>query len=233
MPKKLIFAAAIAALVLTSTSPTFAYRRGRGGGGYGYGGGAGSTAAGSFLAGSAMVTRAAGQYNLYTSMAATNYQQAYSQWIDNQKKREQTYFDMRRMNASYRAEMEMQRPHPTSDQLVVFSKSRDPERLNAEQFDPNTAILHWPPMLKEPEFSSERTQLENLFAERLVAPEDAGLGTHNYRDIEKAVRSMDETLHAKIGQAGADEYIAAHKFLKSLGFEARFAPESHVAAANK
>ena len=232
MSKKLIFAAVIAALVLTSISPAFAYRRG--GGGYGgYGGGAGSTVAGSFLAGSAMYTRAAGQYNLYTSMGAKNYQQAYSQWIDNQKKREQTYFDMRRMNASYRAEMEMQRPHPTSDQLVVFSKSRDPERLNAEQFDPATAVLHWPPMLKEPEFSSERTQLEKLFAERLITPEDAGLGTHNYRDIEKAVTAMDDALHAKIGRVGADEYIAAHKFLKSLGFEARFAPESHVAASSK
>jgi hypothetical protein len=228
MSKKLLLAAMIAALFLASTSPAFAYRRGRssygygrsGYGGYGFGGGV-------YLTGSPIGT---GQYNLYTSMGAKNYQQAYTQWINNQKLREQTYFDMRRMNASYRAEMEMQRPHPTTDQLVVFSKSRDPERLSAEQFDPATAILHWPPVLKEPEFSSERTRLETLFAERLITPEEAGLGTHNYRDIEKAVTSMDDSLHARIGQVGADEYIAAHKFLKNLGFEARFAPDSHVAA---
>jgi hypothetical protein len=232
MSKKLVLAFAAVALALNSSSPAFAYRRGRGGYG-GYGGGAGSTVAGSYLAGAAMYTRAAGQFNLNSSMAATNYQQAYSQWIDNQKKREQTYFDMRRMNASYRAEMEMQRPHPTSDQLVVFSKSRDPERLNAEQFDPATAILNWPPTLKESEFASEREKLEELFAERLAEPQDAGLGTHNYRDAQRVVAAMNDKLHAEIDKVGADEYIAASKFLKSVGYEARFAPESHVAAAGK
>ncbi|HXT61155.1 MAG TPA: hypothetical protein VN699_21120 [Pirellulales bacterium] len=230
MSKKLLLAATIAALLLASTSPAFAYRRtGRGyGGGYGFG--AGSTAAGSFLAGSAMLTQAAGQYNLNTAKGATYYQQAYTQWINNQKLREQTYFDMRRMNASYRAEMEMQRPHPTTDQLVVFSKSRDPERLKAEQLDPATAAVNWSSTLKEPEFAAERAKIEELFAQRLADPQDAGLGTHNYRDIERAVAAMNDTLHSKVGQIGADEYIAAHKFLQSLGYEARFAPESHIAA---
>jgi hypothetical protein len=133
MSTKLTIAAVLAALLLGLTSPAFAYRRGRGRGGYGgYGYGAGSTAAGSFLAGSAMLTRATGQFNYYTSMAAKNYQDAYSHWIDNQKKREQSYFDMRRMNASYRSEMEAMRSHPTSDQIVAFNKSRDPDRLNSD-----------------------------------------------------------------------------------------------------
>ena len=238
MSKKLIVAA-LAGVILLSCSPSFAYRRGRGYGGYGwgyggygYGGmGAGSTPAGSFLAGTAMATYAAGQYNYYTSMAAQNYQQAYSQWIDNQKHRTQTYFDMRRMNASYRAEMEMQHPHPTSDQIVAFSKARDPVRPSADEFNPDTAILNWPPTLQEPEFADQRKELENLFAERLGDPARSGLGTHNYREIQRVVGEMSDSLHKQIGQLGADEYIAAHKFLKSLGYEARFAPESHVAAA--
>lgn len=237
MSKKLIVAAALAAILLSATSPAFAYRRGRGYGGYGYGGyggygyGAGSTPAGSFLAGAAMLTNASGQFNYYTSMGARNYQQAYSQWIDNQKKREQTYFDMRRMNASYRAEMEMQHPHPTSDQIIAFSKSRDPERLGGEQFDPATAALNWPPTLKEPDFAEERTKLENLFAERLGNPADSGLGTHNCRDIQRAANEMHNTLHKKIAEIGADEYIVADKFIKSLTFEARFAPETSAIRA--
>jgi hypothetical protein len=231
MSKKFLLAAMIAALLLASTSPAFAYRRYGRGYGCGYGYGAGSTAAGSFLAGSAMLTQAAGQYNLNTAKGATYYQQAYGQWINNQKLREQTYFDMRRMNASYRAEMEMQRPHPTTDQLVVFSKSRDPERLKPEQLDPATAAVSWPSTLKEPEFAAERAKIDDLFAKRLVDPQDAGLGTHNYRDIQQAVATMNDTLHAKVGKIGADEYIAAHKFLQSLGYEARFAPYSHVAAS--
>ena len=35
---------------------------------------------------------------------------------------------------------------------------------------------------------------------------------------------MDATLHKKVAEIGADEYIAAHKFLKNLIYEARFVP---------
>ena len=240
MSKKLIIAFTLAALLLAATSPSFAYRRGRGGygcggyGGFGYGGmGAGSTAAGSFLAGAAMYTQGAGQYNLYTSMAAKNYQDAYGQWMDNQKKREQTYFDMRRMNASYRAEMEAQRSHPTSDQIVAFNKSRDPERLSAEKYDAAKGVLNWPPVLKEPEFAAQRDKLESLFAERMSDPGNAGLGTHNYRDTQRVVNDMHDALHAKLDQISADEYIAASKFLRSVGYESRFVPESNLASAQK
>jgi hypothetical protein len=238
MLKKLILAAILAGMALSWNSPAFAYRRGRGYGwgygGWGYGGygfGAGTTPAGSFLAGSAMLTQAAGQYNYYTSMAAQNYQQAYSQWIDNQKLRTETYFAMRRMNASYRAEMEAQHPHPTSDQIAAFNKARDPGRLTKEQFDPVTAVLNWPPTLREPEFADLRGTLENLFAERLGDPTHAGLGTQNYRAIVRAVDDMNELLHKKIREIHPDEFIAAHKFLTGLGYEARFAPETHVVSS--
>lgn len=235
MMKKLIFSAVAMGLLLASTSPTFAYRRGRGRGrGYGgYGYGAGSTVAGSFLAGSAMLTRAAGQFNLYTSMGAKNYQQAYSMWIDNQKKREQTYFDMRRMNASYRAELRAQHPTPTSDQLASFNKSRDPARLNDEQLNTNTGVLNWPPALKEAEFASERDKLESLFAERADDPGKSGLGTRNYREVQRTLADLHDKLHDEISQISPDAYIAATKFLKNVGYEARFAPDSHLAAADK
>ncbi|MGH7192701.1 MAG: hypothetical protein ACREJM_04105, partial [Candidatus Saccharimonadales bacterium] len=53
----------VSVFVLAASESAQAYRRGYGGGGGGgYGGyGAGSTVAGSFLAGSAMLTRSAGQ----------------------------------------------------------------------------------------------------------------------------------------------------------------------------
>ncbi len=236
MMKKLILSAVAIGLLLAAGSPADAYRRGRGRGGYGYGGygyGAGSTAAGSFLAGSAMLTRAAGQYNLYTSMGAKNYQQAYSQWIDNQKKREQTYFDMRRMNASYRAELKAQHPTPTSDQIAAFNKSRDPERLKDDQFNANTGNLTWPPALKEPEFAPEREKLEGLFAERADDPGNSGLGTRNCREVQRTLAELHDKLHAEIAQIAPDAYIAAIKFLKSVEYEARFAPDGHLAAASK
>jgi hypothetical protein len=238
MMKQLMLSAVAIGLLLAAGSPADAYRRGRGRGGYGYGGygygyGAGTTAAGSFLAGSAMLTGAAGQYNLYTSMGAKNYQQAYSQWVDNQKKREQTYFDMRRMNASYRAELRAQHPTPTSDQIAAFNKSREPERLKDDQFNVKTGNLSWPPALKEPEFAPDRDKLEGLFAERADDPGNSGLGTRNYREVQRALADLHDKLHAEIAQIDPDAYIAAMKFLKSVGYEARFTPDGHLAAASK
>lgn len=219
MSKQLIVAAALAGLVLSSASPSFAYRRGSGGyGGYGYG----------YMMNPWV---AAGQYQLYSAQAATSYQQAYSLWLDNKKKHAQTYFDLRRMNASYRAEVEMEHPHATSDQIVAFSKARDPQRLTADQFDPATAVLNWPPTLKNPEFAEQRNRLDNLFAERLGDPVAAGLGTHNCHDIQHAAAEMSAALRKKIAEIDADEYITAEKFLKSVAYEARFAPETKLAQA--
>jgi hypothetical protein len=191
-------------------------------GGYGgYGGGAGSTAFGSAMLGIGAATAAAGSYNLNTSMAAQNYQDAYRYYIENQKLRVQTYFDMRRMNASYRAEQEMMRPHATSVQIEEFNRARLPEQLSANELDAARGIIQWPGLLNRPQFDDNRARLEGLFAEASADPHGSGLGTQNYRDIQDAVGEMSDKLHAGIKQFSPDEYIPASKFLKSLAFSAR------------
>jgi hypothetical protein len=231
MKSKTVRLATAAAVLLLAADSAQAYRRyyGRGSGGYGYGGGYGSTVFGSYLGGMAAYTRAAGQYNLTSSMAAVNYQQAYTQWLGNRKLKEQTYFDMRRMNASYRAEQEMMHPHATQDQLIEFAKKRAPTRLSANDFDPPHGVINWPPVLKGKDFDDNRHELEGLFATAAADPSDAGLGTQNCRDIQRAVTQLSDKLHSKIKDYSPDEYIPASKFLKSLGYEARF-PADSVAA---
>lgn len=231
MRSRLVLLALAAASMLVAMDSANAYSRYyRRGGGYGYGGaGYGSTVFGSYLGGMAALTNAAGQYNLTTSMGAVNYQQAYSMWIQNQKLREQTYFDMRRMNASYRAEQEMMHPHATQDQLIEFAKKRLPQRLSANDFDPPHGVINWPQVLKGKDFDENRHELEGLFATAAADPSDAGLGTQNYRDIQHAVAKLSDKLHSKIKDYSPDEYIPARKFLTSLGYEARF-PADGVAA---
>ena len=76
-------------------------------GGYGNGGwgfndwGAGSTPAGSYLTGMANAIRAEGEYNLNTSAAAINLEEAQRRDIENRKLWTNTYFEMRRINESY------------------------------------------------------------------------------------------------------------------------------------
>ncbi|HQU45354.1 MAG TPA: hypothetical protein PK867_21235 [Pirellulales bacterium] len=196
----------LAALIVAGTQPSAqAYRRGRGGGGgYGYGLGAFSPAA--FVA-------ASGQ-------AAVSYQQAYQHWLENQKLRTQTYFDMRRMNASYRAEQEMQHPHATPDEIVAFNQARLPAPLSANEFDPARGVLDWPALLTRPEFNDDRAKLEGLFAQWAADPHGSGLGTQNYRDIQHAATALGDKLHSEIKDFSANEYIAASRFLKSLAYEA-------------
>lgn len=214
------------ATILWMASDASAYRRGGGGGG-GYG--AGSTPFGSAMAGMAMYTSSLGQYNLATSMAAVNYQQAYSQYIMNRKLAVQTYFDMRRMNASYRAEQEMLHPHATPDEIAAFNQARLPVPLSEHDFDPSHGVIAWPPLLQRSEFDDYRHKVEGLFTEWSSDPHGAGLGTQNCRDIQHAVADMSDKLHAEIKQFQPDEYIAATKFLRSLAYQARLAPDNSVA----
>ena len=220
----------LAALALTAEAPAARYSRGRGGyGGYGGYGGAGSTPMGSFLLGSAAYTSALGQFNMYSGQAAKSYQDAYQHYIENDKLRVQTYFDERRMNASYRAEQEMQHPHATPDEIAAFNQARLPAHLSPNAFDPAHGVFEWPPLLTRSEFDENRAQLEGLFTQGAGDPHGSGLGTQNYRDIQHAVGAMSDKLHSEIKDFSPDEYIAASKFLKSLAYEARTPANDAVA----
>jgi hypothetical protein len=197
------------------------------GNGLGWGAwGAGSTPAGSFLLGSAAQTAAAGEYNLLTSIGEKNYQDAYEHWIDNQKKREETYFEMRRMNASYRAETRS--PPVSMEKLISFSNSRMPSRLTADQLDAAKGELKWPHILQRPEFANQREALETLFVERAKRPYHTGLGTENYREVRMITDDMHDMLRSLIEDISPDEFIIGNKFLNSLSYEARFDPELNV-----
>ncbi|HWB11872.1 MAG TPA: hypothetical protein VG826_21760 [Pirellulales bacterium] len=193
------------------------------GGGWGYLG-AGSTAAGGALLGGAALTQAAGEFELMDSMAAKNYQDAYEHWIENQKLREATYFDMRRMNASYRAETHG--TPATPEQLVAFSKSRLPDRLSTDQLEAESGQIKWPQILLRDEFAPERAALEYLFAERATRPYSTGLGTQNYREVRRVTDDMHDLLRSLLDVITPDEFIVGNRFLNSVAYEARFEPDT-------
>jgi hypothetical protein len=205
----------VMAVMLLVTSDASAYRRGRGRGGYGYG-------FNPFAGMSALITAPA--------QAAVNYQQAYQLYIQNRRAAVQTYFDLRRMNASYRAEQEMLHPHATPEEIASFNQSRMPQPLSGNDFDPGHGVIAWPPLLQRSEFDNYRHQIEGHFSEWATDPHAAGLGTQNCRDIQHAVADMSDKLHSEIKQFQPDEYIAASKFLHSLAFEARSTPGNTVAS---
>ncbi len=172
-----------------------------------------------------------GQYNNLTTKAMINYQQAYSMALDNRLKCEQTYFQMRRENASARAEMAAMRPHYTPEQYAADNQARIAGRLSLSEWDPGRGVFVWPRSLAGDGFANDRSHIEALFGARDADPSAAGLGTANYREIKQAVMGMSDHLHSRIKEMGPDEYIPASKFLKSLEYEARFGPGTEMAAA--
>jgi hypothetical protein len=147
-------------------------------------------------------------------------------WLDGRWQRESTYFDMRRMNASYRSES---RAAPsTPEQLVAFSKARLPERMTNEQLDPERGQIKWPQVLLRDEFAPQRAALEYLFAERATRPYSTGLGTQNYREVRRVTDDMHDILRMLLDMVTPDEFIAGNKFINSVAYEGRFEPDSSL-----
>jgi hypothetical protein len=183
---------------------------------YGYS----STAAEGFMHGAADMTRAAGEFNLRTSQAAINAQQAYSQAVHNQRARLETRWELKREYESRRAE---RRPRPTtSDEVARWNSERRPQRLSSSQLDPADGAIRWFGVLENDEYASGRAELAQLFAER--RSEKSGAGTSNCREIKRAVEGLKRQLARDAKHISIDEYTPARKFLDSLAYEARFAP---------
>jgi hypothetical protein len=161
-----------------------------------------------------------GQYELNDSLAARNYQEAYRRWIDNQPDRVATYFELRRMNRSYRdAE---RRAAPTKEEIELFNRQRTPPHLTGAQLDPTSGRIHWPAILLAEEFAPQRSVLDELFMMRSRYPWSAGLGTTDYHEALAQIADMQWLLKAEIFDIRPDEFIWGNKFLKSLAYEARF-----------
>ena len=182
----------------------------------GYGGG--STVAGSYMQGLGQFVRSAGAYNLATSEAAKNLQEARSRALDNRLKGTETYFQMRRINQSYRDEQ--RRPQATSEQLHRLAALGAPSRLDANRLDPVSGSISWPLVLRQASYADYRQALEQRFAER--SQTGGGIDYDTYKAIQAVVDQALAQLESEVEQYKPNDYIEAKKFLQSLAYEARF-----------
>lgn len=194
-------------------------------GGYGY---HSSTAAEGYLRGRAAWLRAAGEYNRDTAEAAIRWQDAYGKYMENRKKAVDTYFQMRQMNAKYRAEE--RKPPPTPEQIERYAKALLPDRPAASELNRLTGEIVWPAELQGEEYAVHRMEMEQAFAER--GPGNSGIGSASQAAIAEAAEGMKEVLKEKVKQMPPGQYVAAKKLLNELAYEARFpiSPGTQVAA---
>jgi hypothetical protein len=171
---------------------------------YGYGNRYGSNSAN----GMANIIRAEAQANLAN-------QQARSVAIDNQKKWTQNYFKMKEERQE-RDAREHEKNKPSPETLAEVAKSNLPRELGPDALDPVTGHITWPEVLQNREFAAHRTELEELFAQRVQTSHAAGTA----QSIHTATAQMAEQLRRHIEEMPAKDYMTGRKFLDSLDYAA-------------
>lgn len=190
-----------------------------------------STEAEGFYTGQGRFLQGAGQYNKDTAAAMVLREQARSLYQDNYRDGLKTYFDLKRINAQYRAEMG---PTPVSkEKLDQWNLEDQPNRLTKREYNSDTGRVLWPSVLMTPAFDAYRSQVEELFARRTAS--EFGVNSDFYRLVNQDTSAMRTILKAYLRSEDRffsdQEYIAAKNFLDSLAHEARLAPDLDGLAA--
>jgi len=82
-------------------------------------------------------------------------------------------------------------------------------------------MKHWPPLLRDKQFSDVRYKLDQLFHNR--TPDNSGVESDNYVKIKKACEAMQAILDGMIHDLPNETWLPADHFIKSLEYEGRFA----------
>lgn len=161
--------------------------------------------------------RGLGGYEVGSSQAAINRQEARYRDIKNDDFYAETYFNMQKRHKQVR---DYNRPPPSSaEDLARYAKLRAPKRLDSGEYDASLKTVFWPAVLQDEQFRSERANLDWLFSIR--KPDNSGFGTPNYQQIKVATATLREKLRARIDELEPMEYVAGKQFLDKLEFEAR------------
>jgi hypothetical protein len=175
-----------------------------------------STAAEGAARGMADVVRSQGQANLANSAAAINMTEAQSNYIQNRDQWTNTYFQMRDANRKYRAAE--RGPRPSMEDLVRNAQTGMPDRLSPGELDSVAGGISWPGLLQTDQYAAYRSELDALYAKRA---RDGALSTPDYIQADKLTKDMMAELKDQIRDVPQMDYIAAKRFLQSLGYEAR------------
>jgi len=195
---------------------------GGGGGGYGLGyldafagyggyGGVGSDPYAAEYTGMANLVRAQGAYNADTAKAMISYEQARSQYMENQRNFMSAHLSRLRL-----AKAEETKSHEDSvasqAKFDQYTASQRPHPLSQSQIDPSTGSIKWPELLTAKSFEIPRQALEKMFeikAKNGSSPELA-------KQISQAAGDMKDLLRAQILTVPLTDYSESRRFLDSL-----------------
>lgn len=185
----------------------------------GYGGGfSAQTPMSANAIGMSALVRSQGEYNLQTAQAATYYEKARSQYIDNQQKAYAARQATKRAGQARVAE-ETASAHASLARANEFQATHQPLPLPNAQLNPSTGHIEWPTALTTPEYADMRKALDEMFATRTKYGATANL----VNQIEKKVTELKDLLRENITKIPLGDYSQARRFLDSMVTSARSA----------
>jgi hypothetical protein len=175
--------------------------------------GGSTTVAGSHMEGMSSMISSAGQANLQNSIAAGNYQEAYSKYLDNSVKTAQTYYDRKNVWEQQKYARDQKRQ---AERLAYIQRHPPQLRPSHSELDPVTGDIRWPMLLRMNDFNDHRDKLGKLFEERAARGD---LTYEEHREVQQTVATWRDELKENRSKYPYDEYADAVKFIQRLGRE--------------
>jgi len=175
-----------------------------------------ATAAGNYMRGMASMIHAQGAYNRMTAEARAIGAEAHSREIENRRQAAATYFAMREANSQARAAE--RGPRPAAEDLARLAREGGPDRLAADQLDPQNGQISWPALLQDDRFSGHRSELQYAFTQRTA---NGTIDAQQQARVRQATTAMLAELRGHVRQISPMEYTATRTFIQSLAYEAQ------------
>jgi hypothetical protein len=175
-----------------------------------------STAGESYAKGYADVVRARGDTAVQASIAAGNFEDAYSKDLDNRVKSTQAYFEMRKMNTEYKEAEKAAYRQRCAEAMTRRAQVGKPERLSPGVLDPVSGKVYWPALLEADQHAANRKALDDLFAKRAY---EGKLSTAEMTQLRTACLAMLNDMKKQRRTASPTDYNATDQFIHSLARE--------------
>lgn len=179
-----------------------------------------STPAESFARGAADWIRARGEFNLLSSEAAINAEEARARAIVNAEEGVKAYFRIRQINRDYR--QAERGPRPTPEDIERYARAAQPAPLSPSELDTVTGRVNWPILLRDDRFTPLRSELEDLL-DRWAVSRNLGridnFGTEQHLAVRRTTEQLEEELREDVRELHPQDYTAAKRFLRSLEYQ--------------
>ncbi len=175
------------------------------------------TVTSSNLRGQARLREALGKQAYFRSLSAINLQKAIDAYLNNERERIESYYEMR----DYRDEQVAAERNPISEEIAIRrAKEKAPDRLTSQQYDQKSGKIFWPKPLDDQVLKPYTRVIEENFAKRSDPGHHYGGG--EARMIERIVKLIQRAVDSIKEELTPREYIALSDYLASIHYEAMF-----------